>query len=184
MLAALMGLVASVPLHAETAVAAKSLDQVKSELLAVFEQKNKTEKREVFASLPPAQQTKVLTYYAAAKAENPDEKVSLKGTYNLISYYRNLQINESAVAYYQKKGSLPDGELPAVCGNASMVLQGYSKGSDFADLEKARKLDDLTIELTRKQIAEDRKQIAENDKKVAELQKNIDLLNTLLKALK
>jgi len=98
-------------------------DIAKTDLFATFERNGKTEKKEIFTKLPAEQQKKVLSYYQIGKNEQPNEKVLMKGVYNLMNYYINLKINEDALAQYKQTGKLPDVELPAVCGNALLVVQ-------------------------------------------------------------
>ena len=102
--------------------------KIQAELFSAFDRNNKSEKRELFASLPSDKQKKVLGYYKAASEEEKqtgkpfNEKAVLKGVYNLISYYTNLKINEDALEQYKQTGNLPN-NLPTVSGNALMVTQ-------------------------------------------------------------
>lgn len=157
--------------------------KTQSDLFEAFDRNNKSEKRDIFAKLSQDQQKKVLAYYKNAKAEQPNEKAVLKGVYNLMSYYINLKINEDALVQYKQTGKLPDTELPAIAIHASMVAQGFSNGFQYAEVEKARRFDNLIIDLLKKETADLKKETADWKKRVENLQKNVDMLETLLKAL-
>jgi hypothetical protein len=174
--------------------------QVKADLFAIFDQEDKT----LFAGLPPARQAKTLAYYAEGRKEQTNKKKLYKGVYNLMAYYRDIVINENALAQYKKTGKLPDGKIPAIGILAEIASKGFPGGPRYVDQNKASQFDTLIIDIAEKEVAEGRKEVAEINKRVAEgrkevaegerrvadlkkesarLQKNIDLLQTLLKAL-
>jgi len=148
--------------------------QLQTEFFAAFDRNNKSEKRNRFLTLPSDKQKKTLEYYNSAKTEQSDEKAVIKSVNNLMSYYINLKINEDALDVYKQTGKLPKTENVAV--HALMVNQGCSTGYRYADLEKARQIDDLIMKILVSRMAE-------LDKKSAQLEKNIKMLDTLLKAL-
>lgn len=144
--------------------------RLKGELFSAFDRAGKTEKfGNAFKKLSVENQIKVLSFFAQAKLDQLDERALLKGVYNLSLYHERLKINEDALVVYKKTGKLPDVDLPAIWGNASIVAQSSSSGPQYVNVQKAKELDELITEIMKKETAK--------------IKKNTELMQTLLKAL-
>ena len=108
----------------------------KEELFLAFNTSKKPQERlDLFNKLTPEYQKKVITYYQVGKKEQPNEKILMKGVYNLMDLYDNIEIAKRAIVEYNKTGREPSEKSLGLISFMKHVINAFPSAPTLIDVE-------------------------------------------------
>ena len=138
----------------KTQLVLKEDAQGKEELFAAFDRNETPEEKLTFNKLSPEYQKKVLNFYQIGKGEQPNEVKLLKGVYNLMYLYDNIEIAKRAIAEYNRTGREPSEKSLGLMSFMKQITKAFPSASTLVDVETITKIDILINKIYETLIAQ------------------------------